>query len=160
MEAIDPNDCQKKCQSLGICGNFTWIAGDAGASGKCNMYTKWQATHHMGDYGYNKLMVSGPSTCGDSRNLVASMKYGGPRPELMAIPEPDEPTIVEAKFATIGHGKDSDGRVFFFGYVAAGMGVAGLFVLAAYTLHRRAHREYNSMPEVLENGLSEATVSE
>jgi len=87
------------------------------------------------------------------------MKYSGPK-TVLKIPEPDEPTIVEeTKFATKVGGMRSDGKVFFFGYIAAGMGVAGLFVLAAYTLYRRAHREY-TVHEILENGLSEASTAE
>jgi len=87
------------------------------------------------------------------------MKYSGAKP-VLKFPEPDEPTILEAKFATKVGGVRSDGKVFFFGYLAAGMGVAGLFVLAAYTLYRRAHREYNGMPEFLENGISEVSSAE
>jgi len=160
----DPHECQKKCAVVASCGMFTWKAGADGSSGTCSLYSSFtvsKSTYHGGkhDYTFDKTAVSGPKTCGDHRKMVESMKYSGPK-TVLKIAEPDEPTIVEAKFATKVRGVRSDGKVFFFGYVAAGMGVAGLFVLAAYTLYRRAHREYNGMPEVLENGFSEASTLE
>jgi len=142
---------------------FTWKAGADGSSGTCSLYSSFtvsKQTYHGGfhDYTFDRDAVSGPKTCGDHRKKVESMKYSGPK-TVLRIPEPDEPTIVEAKYAT-KVGMRSDGKVFFFGYLAAGMGVAGLFVLAAYTLYRRAQREYVGMPEILENGVSEASPTE
>jgi len=94
--------------------------------------------------------------------VVSAMRYGGARTELVgfSVPEPDEPIVVEAKWSGAA-GKKRDRKVFFFGYVAAGMGVAGLFVLAALTLYsRRASREYSGMTDVIENGFSEASTVE